>query len=85
VSKFLQLFCFVQPYVKRALRVPKTGREIGLDWITTAIKVNVILIFDTNQRFHVRLAFKFFGYEIRNRRIYNTYVLFNSRKVPTRN
>jgi hypothetical protein len=29
----------------------------------------------TNQSFHVRLAFRFFGYEIRNRRIYNTYFL----------
>jgi hypothetical protein len=31
----------------------------------TAVKVNVILIFDTNQSFHVRLAFGFFRYEIR--------------------
>jgi hypothetical protein len=54
----------VEPYAKRIHRVPKK-----------AIKVNVILIFDTNQSFHVRLAFRFFEYEIRNRTIYNTYFL----------
>jgi hypothetical protein len=43
--------------------------------LTTSVKVNVILIFDTNQNFHVRLAFKCFRYEIRNCRIYNTYFL----------
>jgi hypothetical protein len=42
--------------------------------LTTAVKVNVILIFDTNQSFHVRLAFRFFGYEIRNPTIYNTFL-----------
>jgi hypothetical protein len=51
----------VQQYAKRVLRVPKT------------VKVNVILIFD--QSFHVRLALRFFRYQIRNCRIYNTYFL----------
>jgi hypothetical protein len=76
----------VQPYATRALRVPKTVRKIQFRgcYLTMAIKLNVILIFDTNQSFHVRLAFRFFGYKIRNRRIYN-YVLFNSGGVPTRN
>jgi hypothetical protein len=41
--------------------------------LTTAVKVNVILIFDTNQSFHVRLPFRFFGNEIRNPRFYNIY------------
>jgi hypothetical protein len=66
--------------VQRALCVPKTGREIqfrGRCFLTTAVKVNVVLlvIFDTNQSFHVRLAVRFFRYEIRNRRIYNMYFL----------
>jgi hypothetical protein len=71
----------VQQYAKRVLRVPNfaavafnEGRESKL-----------ILIFDTNQSFHVRLAFRFFGHEIRNSRIYNVLVLFNSGGVPTRN
>jgi hypothetical protein len=41
---------FLQPYAKRAFRIPKT----------TAVKVNIILIFNTNQSFHVRLQFRFF-------------------------
>jgi hypothetical protein len=35
----------------------------------------VIAVFDTNLSFHVSLAFRFFGFEFRNRRIYNTYFL----------
>jgi hypothetical protein len=64
----------VQPYAKRALRVQKNRPRNQISrplLLTTAVKVNVILIFDPNQSFHVRLAFRFFGYEIRNRRIYN--------------
>jgi hypothetical protein len=72
---FVNVF-FVQPYAKRALAYLKTGREIqfqGRCFYRRPLKVHVILTFDTNQSFHVRLAFRFFGYDIRNRRIYNTY------------
>jgi hypothetical protein len=49
VSIFKTLFS-VQPYAKRALRVPKTGREIGFRGVAfNDGKVNIMLIFDTNQ------------------------------------
>jgi hypothetical protein len=55
---------FVQLYPKLALPVPKTPRNPILRPLlsTTAVKVHVIIIFDTNQSFHVRLAFRFFVY-----------------------
>jgi hypothetical protein len=50
---YIHACILVQPYAKRALRIPtKTGREIrfrGLCLLTTAVKVNLILIFGTNQ------------------------------------
>jgi hypothetical protein len=68
---WLFLFFFVQQYLREtSIRVPKTGREI--DFVAVAFN-DVILIFDINQSFHVRLAFRFFVNEIRNHRIYNTY------------
>jgi hypothetical protein len=43
--------------------------------LTTAAKVNVILIFNKNRVSHVRLSFTFFRYQIRKDRIDNTYFL----------
>jgi hypothetical protein len=49
VSIFKMLFS-VQPYAKRALCEPKTGRKIGFRGVAfNDDKVNVMLIFDTNQ------------------------------------